>query len=182
MVTGNKPPVPADDPPAGHTTGDSQFRARDGQNRFVRTLESAARDAQAAQLRAEGWTLTAIAEELGYYDKSTARKAIRGVLSEIVRGPAEKLLQLHMDRLENLYDAALDVLETDHVVVSHGKVVTGADGQPLMDSAPKLAAIREARQTLDAFWNLTGMKQPAKVAISGGVRYEVVGVDPEDLT
>ena len=181
MDTGNEPPVPAE-PAHEQPAGDERPRARDSLNRFARTPANAARDARAAELRAEGWTLAAIADELGYYDKSTARRAIRGVLREIVRGPAEKLLQLHMDRLENLYDAALDVLETDHVVVSHGKVVTGADGQPLMDSAPKLAAIREARQTLDAFWNLTGMKQPAKVALSGSVRYEVVGVDPEDLT
>ena len=185
MNTGNEPPVPAEpepQQPAGHTTGNGHARARDGMNRFTRTVESAARDARAAELQADGWTLQAIADELGYYDRSTARRAIRGVMREIIRGPAEKLLQLHMDRLETLYDAALDVLESEHVVVSHGKVVTGADGQPLKDSGPKLAAIREARQTLDAFWNLTGMKQPAKVALSGSVRYEVVGVDDADLT
>ena len=53
--------------------------------------------------------------------------------------------------------------------------------RPLKDHGPKLAAIREARASLDAFWNLTGMKKPAKVEHSGGVKYEIVGVDPADL-
>jgi len=156
-------------------------QARSAHGKYVRTPETARRDAQAAQLRAEGWTFEAIAGELGYSDKSTCRQAIRRALREIVQGPAEQLLTLHMERLETLYAEAVDVLERDHVVVSHGKVVTDDEGNPLIDSGPKLAAIREARATLNAFWDLTGMKKPAKVEHSGGVKYEVVGVLPEDL-
>jgi len=157
-------------------------QARSAHGKYVRTPETARRDAQAAQLRAEGWTFEAIAGELGYSDKSTCRQAIRRALREIVQGPAEQLLTLHMERLETLYEAALEVLEADHLVVSHGRIITGEDGQPLKDNGPKLTAIREARATLDSFWTLTGMKKPAKVEHSGGVRYEVVGVDPADLT
>lgn len=155
--------------------------ARSGHGQYIRTPETAARDAQAAELRAQGWTFKRIAEELGYADRSGARLAIRRALTDIVKGPAEKLLAIHMERLETLYEAAMEVMEEDHVVVSHGRIVTGEDGQPLKDNGPKLAAIREARSTLDAFWNLAGMKKPAKVEHSGGVTYEVVGVDPEDL-
>jgi hypothetical protein len=156
--------------------------ARSGAGQYIRTPETAKRDAEAADLRAQGWTFERIAEELGYCDKSTARLAVRRALSDIVRGPAEKLLAIHMERLETLYEAALEVLEADHVVVSHGQIIKGEDGQPLKDDGPKLAAIREARSTLDAFWNLAGMKKPAKVEHSGGVKYEVVGIDPADLT
>lgn len=179
MNTGNEPPVPADDPRDGRT---DNRPARDSKNRFVRTPDNARRDARAAELRAEGWKLQAIAEELGYYDASMARQGIRRALREIVQGPAEKLLALHVERLENLYEAALEVLEADHVMVSHGRVVTGEDGQPLKDTGPKLAAIREARATMESFRKLMGLDQPAKVALSGSVRYEVVGVDPSDLT
>jgi hypothetical protein len=161
--------------------GNPNQNARSGKGQYIRTPETAKRDAQAAELRAQGRTFEQIANELGYSDKSDARTAIRRALREIVQGPAEKLLALHMERLETLYEAALEVLEADHVVVSHGRIITGEDGQPLKDNGPKLAAIREARQTLDAFWNLTGMKQPAKVQVSGSVKYEVVGVDPSDL-
>ena len=157
-------------------------QARSAHGKYVRTPETARRDAQAAGLRAEGWTFEAIANELGYSDKSTCRQAIRRALREIVQGPAEQLLTLPLERLETLYEAAIDVLEADHVVVSHGRIITGEDGQPLKDNGPKLAAIREARATLDSFWTLTGMKKPAKVEHSGGVKYEVVGIDPADLT
>ena len=171
-------------PPATREAGgmaNPNQQARSAHGKYVRTPETARRDAQAAQLRAEGWTFEAIAGELGYSDKSTCRQAIRRALREIVQGPAEQLLTLHMERLETLYAEAVDVLERDHVVVSHGKVVTDDEGNPLIDSGPKLAAIREARATLNAFWDLTGMKKPAKVEHSGGVKYEVVGVLPEDL-
>lgn len=156
--------------------------ARDGHGQYIRIPETAARDAKAAELRAQGWTFQQIAEELGYCDRSTARLAIRRALTDIVKGPAEKLLAIHMERLETLYEAALEVLEADHVVVSHGRIVTGEDGQPLKDNGPKLAAIREARASLESFRKLTGLDQPAKVNVSGGVKYEVVGVDPTDLT
>ncbi|MEV4861453.1 hypothetical protein [Streptomyces ossamyceticus] len=155
--------------------------ARSGHGQYIRTPETAQRDAQAAELRAQGWTLQAIAEHLGFHDRSGARLAIRRALTDIVKGPAEKLLAIHMERLETLYEAAMEVMEADHVVVSHGQIVKGEDGQPLKDSGPKLAAIREARSTLDAFWNLAGMKKPAKVEHSGGVKYEIVGVNPEDV-
>lgn len=160
--------------------------ARSGRGQYVRTTETAARDARAAELRTQGWTYQAIADELGFVKRSGAQEACRRALREIVQGPAEKLLAVHMERLETLYEAAMEVLEADHVVVSHGKVITMPDEEtgeemPLKDHGPKLAAIREARSTLDSFWTLTGMKKPAKVEHSGGVKYEVVGVDPEDL-
>jgi hypothetical protein len=162
--------------------GNPNQDARDSKGKYVRTVETAHRDARAAELLAAGWTYKRIAEELGYSCHSSAIDACRRAVRDIVQGPAEKLLALHIDRLEILYAAALEVLEGEHVVVSHGQIIRGDDGQPLSDSGPKLAAIREARASLESFRKLTGLDQPAKVNISGGVRYEVVGVDPEDLT
>ncbi|MFE2311661.1 hypothetical protein ACFXC8_00420 [Streptomyces sp. NPDC059441] len=168
MVTGNKPPVPAEpepQQPAGRTTGDSQFRGRDGQNRFVRTPAGAARDAKAAQLRADGWTLTAIAEELGYYDRSTARRAILGALREVVRGPAENLVATEAARLDALYEEALEVLLRDHVTVSHGKVIKDDDGNPLIDDGPKLAAIDRLVKVRESYRKLLGLDAPSRVSV-----------------
>jgi transcriptional regulator with XRE-family HTH domain len=180
MTTGNDAtPVPE---PAGTPRGNPNQDARSGSGQYVRTPETAHRDARAAELRAEGWTFEQIANELGFSNKSNARQAVRRALRDIVQGPAEKLLALHMERLETLYEAAVEVLEADHIVVSHGQIVRDDTGQPLTDHGPKLAAIREARSTLDSFWTLTGMKKPAKVEHSGGVTYEIIGVSPEELT
>jgi hypothetical protein len=155
--------------------------ARNPKGQYVRTPETAQRDAQAAELRAQGWSYDKIADHLGFYDRVGARTAVRRALTDIVKGPAEKLLAIHMERLETLYEAAMEVMEADHVVVSHGRIITGEDGQPLKDNGPKLAAIREARATLESFRKLTGLDQPAKVQHSGGVTYELIGVDPQDL-
>jgi hypothetical protein len=190
MDTGNEPTVPAEPPEDGPDTGNPTpsgpadphgLRMRDGRHRFARNPAQAALDARAAELRAQGWTYQRIADELGYATKTGALDAVRRAVREVVQGPAEKLVALHIERLETLYEAALEVLEADHVVVSHGKIMKDDEGTPLKDTGPKLAAIREARATLDSFWTLTGMKKPAKVEHSGGVKYEVVGVDPEDL-
>jgi len=156
--------------------------SRSGNGRYIRSPETVARDAQVCELRAQGLTLQQIADELDFAGTGSVSEALRRGMRDIIQGPAERLLAVHMDRLETLYAAAVDVLEADHVVVSHGRIVCDNDGMPLKDNGPKLAAIREARATLDSFWSLTGMKKPAKVEHSGGVRYEVVGVDPADLT
>lgn len=184
MNTGNEPPVPAEPQPAGPEPAgrDHRTRAHDGNGRFIRTPETAARDARAAQLRAEGHTLQQIADELGYSSRSAARTAARRALREIVQGPAQQLLALHMERLESLYEAALDIMEQDYLTVSHGKVVKDDDGNPLLDPGPKLAALREARATSESFRKLVGLDSEKKINVSGNVRYEVVGVDPADLT
>lgn len=159
---------------------------RDGKGRYQRTLENAQRDAQAAELYSQGHTYQEIATQLEI-TKWAAIRAVQRAVRAVVQGPGEEVLKLHIDRLEYLYSAALDILETDHVVVSHGKVITMPDPEtgeekPLIDSGPKLAAIREARASLESFRRLTGLDQPSKVNLSGGVKYEVVGIDPEDLT
>jgi hypothetical protein len=139
--------------------------ARDGHGRYIRTPEGAAQDARAAQLRAEGWSLQDIADELGYSSKTSAIYAIRRALNSIVHGPAEQLLSLYLDRLESLFQAAEEIRETDHVVVSHGKIIRDDDGNPLIDSGPKLAAIREARETLVSVRKMVGLDAPSRVSV-----------------
>lgn len=156
--------------------------ARGGNGRYVRTPQTAERDRHAAELRAEGWKLDDIATELGFSTRSNALAAIRRALRDIVRGPAEQLLAMEAERLDTLYEEALNVLQRDHVMVSHGKVIKGDDGKPMLDDGPKLAAIDRLVRVRESYRRLLGLDQPAKVQVSGGVRYEVVGVDPEDLT
>lgn len=161
---------------------------RNGKGQYVRTLENAERDAKCARLYSSGdWTFQAIADHLGYHDKSCAIRGYQRAVREAVQGAGEAALRINIDRLEYLYEKAVEILETDHVVVSHGKVVTMLDPasgeeKPLIDSGPKLAAIREARSSMESFRRLTGLDQPSKLNLSGGVKYEVVGVDPEELT
>jgi AraC-like DNA-binding protein len=159
MDTGNEPPVPATPEPAhgGHT--------RDGTGRFTHNYTTAQRDARAAELRDEGWTLQAIADELGYHDKSHARQGIRRALREVVRGPAEQLLAREAERLDTLYEEALEVLQRNHLTVSHGKVIKDDDGNVLLDDGPKLAAIDRLVKIRESYRKLFGLDAPSRVSV-----------------
>jgi hypothetical protein len=67
-------------PPTGEADGYSQ--TRDGNGRFTHSYTTAQRDAQAAELRDEGWTLQAIADDLGYHDRTHAKQGIRRAIEK----------------------------------------------------------------------------------------------------
>lgn len=158
-------PTP-DTPRRGNPNQDARSS---GNGQYVRTPATAQRDAEVANLRAEGWSYQRIADHFGWAHKDSARDACRRALRDIVKGPAEKLLAVHMERIETLYERAFEIAERQHVVVSHGKIIRGDDGQPLRDSGPELAALREARAALESFWKLTGIAKPTKIEHSGDV-------------
>lgn len=138
--------------------------SRDGNGRYIRTPAGAARDARVAELRAEGRTLQSIGDELGIHHDSV-RDAERRALRDIIQGPAEKLLALHMERLETLFARAVEISERRHVVVSYGQIMKDEEGVPLVDSGPELAALREARTTLESFRKLVGLDAPSRVSV-----------------
>lgn len=141
-----------------------QHNARaDYDGQFVRTPDTARRDAQAAELRAQGRTYQQITDELGYADRGNAHRAVRRALRDIVKGPAEKLIQQEAERLDTLYEEALAVLERDHLTVSHGRIICGDDGQPIPDDGPKLAAIDRLVKIRESYRRLFGLDSPTKV-------------------
>jgi hypothetical protein len=154
---------------------------RDGKGRWVRTIHTVQRDADAAELRANGLTYQQIADELGYCHKREAWRAVERAKADVIREPAERLIAVEAALLDGLYVSALEVLERDHYAHANGRIVKDDAGAPLLDDGPKLAAIRELRQIRESFRKLHGLDAEKKVNLSGSVRYEVVGVDPEDL-
>lgn len=179
--------MPADPPP--DTPTPQRGRARNARGNFVRSIETARRDAAAADYLANnpGTTYRELAELFGYSDKSMARKGVLAAKADVARPAVTRLIQAESAQLDDLYLMAMEVIEANHVTVSHGKVVTLRDpatGEetPLTDHGPKLTAIQTALRIRESYRKLHGLDQPAQVAVSGAVRYEVVGVDPADLT
>jgi hypothetical protein len=190
MDTGNEPPVPADRTTgAGHTAEPAlQGKTRDGSGKFVRTIDGARRDAAAAEYLADnpGTSYRQLAERFGYYDRGAAWRAIQGLKARSSGPAVTRLIQAESEQLDSLYVMALEIIERNHVIVSHGKVVTMRDPdtgeeKPLQDDGPRLQAIQTALRIRDQYQNLHGLKQPAKTEVSGGVTYQVVGVDPQDV-
>jgi hypothetical protein len=132
--------------------------ARSGAGRYIRTPETARRDAQAADLRAKGWTYQKIADELGYKDKRTAYDAIGRALKDITREPAEAVLHFELERLDaelvrldDLEVSARKVLTNRHIMVNNGRVILHPDTeQPMEDDGPVLQAIDRLIKIEDA--------------------------------
>lgn len=164
-----------DSPPDG--------QPRDGNGKYQYDNTAAQRDAQAARLKAAGRTYQQIADELGYSDRGNAWRGVQRAIKAVLREPAEELIAVEAARLDDLYATALEILERDHVMVSHGKVIYDErTGEPMLDDGPRLAALRELRAIRESFRKLHGLDAARKVDLSGGVRYELVGVDPDELT
>ncbi|MFI6530504.1 hypothetical protein [Streptomyces uncialis] len=150
-------------------------------------MATAERDARAAELLAQRLTYQQIADELGYSSKGDAWRAVHRARADVARPAVTKLIQAESEELDDLYAMALEVIEANHVVVSHGKVVTMKDPEtgeekPLKDSGPKLQAIQTALRVRESYRKLHGLDAEQKVSLSGSVRYEVIGVDAADLT
>lgn len=154
---------------------------RDAQGRFTYTAESARRDAAAADLRAQRYSYQRIADELGFNGKGDAWRAVQRALKAIVQDSAENLIRAEAAQLDELYVEALEVLQRDHLTVSHGKIIYGEDGEPLLDDAPKLQAIDRLVKIRESYRKLHGLDAATKTEVSGGVRYEIVGVDMDKL-
>lgn len=145
---------------------DPQARPHDGKGRFVRSLSTAQREAEAALLRSKGWPYPRIAAELGYKHKADAYNAVQRVLKETVREAGEQVRVLELERLDRLEAAANEVLERNHVTVSHGKIVAGPDGAPLFDDAPVLQAIDRLLKIQERRARLLGLDAPVKKDVS----------------
>lgn len=144
---------------------DPQARPHGGDGQFVRSLTTAQRDAKAARLRSRGWQYPRIAAELGFNHKADAYNAVQRVLKDTVREAGDEIRTIELTRLDTLYDAAMDVLEREHVTVSNGRVVTLHD-LPLPDDAPVLAAIDRLLKIQERRARLLGLDAPTKAAIS----------------
>jgi hypothetical protein len=117
----------------------------------------------------------------GFYDRGEAWRAVQRAKRDVLKPAVDKLIQTESEQLDQLYVMAMEILERNHVMVSHGRVVYGDDGEPLLDDGPRLQAIQAALRIRESYRKLHGADQPAKAEITGGVKFEIVGVDPGDL-
>lgn len=184
MNTGNEPPVPAENPQEA-----GRPRARTARGKFARSIDNTRRDAAAADYLADhpGTPYRVIAELFDYCDKGSAWRGVQAAKADVARPAVTKLIQTESEQLDDLYAMAMEVIEANHVVVSHGKVITMLDPEsgeekPLTDNGPKLQAIQAALKVRESYRKLHGLDAEQKVSVSGSVRYEVVGIDPADLT
>jgi len=173
----------------------SNDRTRGGNGKFIRDIDTVKRDAYAAQLRSRGWTYQQIGDELGT-DKGTAFEAVKRAMAEVIAEPAAEAVAFSIRRLDeqrvrlnDLRDKVMEILERKHVTVVQGQVVYDGDGEAVPDdeftlkTVDRLLKIDAQLQSNDeSMRTLLGTNSPTKTQVSGGLTYEVVGVDPAQLT
>lgn len=149
-------------------------QARDGWGRYATSLEGAERDAAATRLYRELRNYQKVADQLGYSSKGDAWRAVQRCKREVKQQAGEELIAAEASLLDELYTAALEVLERDHITVSQGRVVKDDDGVPIPDDGPKLAAIRELRGVRESYRRLFGLDAATKSEAN-------VTVNPHDI-
>lgn len=161
-----------------------QQRARDGGGQFIQTQQGAERDARAARMRAQGWSLLRISDELGYGSESNVRRALEKLKEKVVLPAAAELVAHELSILDHLIDKVMDVLAQDHLVVQHGRVVlmgekpeTGEedDRRPIIDHEPIIKAATTLQRLTESRRKLLGLDAAVKVDAT------VHNVDQNDL-
>lgn len=141
-------------------------RVRGGNGRYVRSADTAERDAAAARLRTQGKTYDAIATALGFANKAAAREGVLRALAEIVTEPAKELRALELDRLDAALDVAIRIMSEQHLAHSGGKLIERVvDGQvvQVLDNGPVLAAIDRVVKIGESRRKLLGLDAPTRV-------------------
>ena len=85
--------------------------------------------------------------------------------------------------LDDLAAKALTIMNATHYAIAPGgkTVVDPITGGPLVDHGPNLAAIDRLLRIQERQAKVTGLDAATKVDITGDVKYEIVGIAPEDL-
>jgi len=152
---------------------DNDTTGHDGHGRFIRTIDTAERDAECARLRARDHTYQQIADTTGFTSASGARFAVERALARTITEPGEELRRIELMKLDALARAAWKVLETRHYLVSQGRLIRLEDGAPpLEDDGPVLASIDRLLKISERRSKLLGLDSP--------VRMEVLTIDAID--
>lgn len=144
-------------------TVDNHGRGQGG--RFERTPEQAENDSKAVRLRAQGASYPAIARALGYRDAGGAYKAVQRALAAVPEPAVEELRAIQGEELDQLQREAWKIIATPHLKVSNsGRVaVHPQTNEPLLDTAPAVAAINALVRISDRRAKLYGTDMPTRV-------------------
>lgn len=172
---------------------------------FVENERLKGRNSQIWKYHLAGWTQERIAEKFEV-SQPTISRAIQAIRQAIPEDTREALIATEIARLDYALAKATEVLDNKHMVISQsGRIVheiveyaLDEDGNYLLDQhgnfvPKKLRKVQDDGPTLQAIdrvlsigkerRKLLGLDAPtnAKVEHEGGIRYEIVGVDPEAL-
>lgn len=139
------------------------------------TPQSHSNRAETAELRAEAYRLKlrgfsdrAAGDRMGV-SHTTIQNWTKQEVDERVLPLADELRKVQLERLGEMRQSALEVLERFHYTVSHGKVIKDDDGAPLEDDTPRLAAIDRLLRVEERIAKLMGLDAPTRSEIEARI-------------
>ena len=142
-------------------------------------LAVAERRAQAFDMFLKGIAPDEIAKLAGYPDGAAAGTDIRQtlkILRERAYDDMDALKTAELARLDAMMAKCFDIIEEDHHILCEG-VSTG-----YTTPMPKLAAMKMVLRIMERRAKLLGLDSPQKIGVSAVVKYELVGIELENLT
>jgi hypothetical protein len=130
-----------------------------------RTVIAAERRAKAVGMRRDGHTYNEIGTAMGV-SRQAAAELVHKALLETMTEPAQEVRQLEVERYDEMFRIAWREMHTDHVVLYQGQVVKDDEGNKLVDSAPKLAAMDRLIKIAEQRAKLLGLNAPVSVNLS----------------
>lgn len=124
--------------------------------------------AEAYRLKLRGLSDRAAGAEMGV-SHTTIQNWTKVEADDRVLPLADELRKVQLERLGEMRQSALEVLERIHLTVSHGKVIKDDYGTPLEDSAPRLAAIDRLLRVEERIAKLMGLDAPTRSEIEARV-------------
>lgn len=149
--------------------------------------QAAERKAQIVRLYDSGKTFTEIGDMLGT-TKQYAHRVYWQAVAETPQLAVSEMRAQQNERLQWLMEQAAEVLTGTHYAYSGGTLLYGPApigkerGEPLLDSGPKLAAIREIRALVETQAKLNGTCAPAQVTVNGQISFVINNVDMGNLS
>lgn len=139
------------------------------------TLSSAEIDAKVVALKRDGLTFEQIGAQLGVTKQVVHRRFQRAVtlirFTEVDAWRQQQLQQIETER-----ELTKEIFDAHHPVVSNGRIFEELD-----DDGPKLAALAHLHRLRAQEQDVLGLKAATKVETGGTIRYECVGIAPEDV-
>lgn len=160
----------------------------------ITDLNTAEIEAQVVALKRQDLTFRQIADRLGVATM-TAHRAFQRAKQRVIEATdfdTRTYINGQLAGIEASREILREILAAHHVVISNGHVVSeiiGRDadgtpqyGDPYTDDAPVMAAIDRLVKLDAQEAQLLGLNAEQKTSLTANVRYELVGIDPADLT
>lgn len=123
-----------------------------------------------------GLTWDETAQATGFNSPGGCQRAVDRYVKEMARA-TEKELEPLIHQADMRYDylrrRAHAILVADHPLVQGGEIIRDAEGRPLRDAGPQLAALSALLRIEDAWADLHGIKASKKLEIALNVRADV---------